>query len=251
MSTAINKKEKIYYYRTKEWYKGPQPHFYNASDFPGTIILESNYEIIRQEIESVYASKTGAFKPNFTPYGRMSGWKTANLYSYFFKYPWVCRKFPKLHEIVRQIPGMCMTQIAVLEPHTRIRAHFGDTNAIVRSHLGIIVPGRLPELGIKVGSEEKGWEEGKVFSFCIVHRHCAWNFTDKPRIVLLVDTIRREYMDERYKIAGNTLALIGMKIFASKFPALKKIPLWLTKDIQYSIGLIFRLYLFLQRTLKW
>lgn len=241
--------EPVYYYITKEWYKGNQPCFYNEEDFPGTKILKDNYATIRQEILDFYQEKGDSIKVNFTPYGyKEEGWRTINLYSYFLRYSEHCKAFPKTDEIVRQIPGMCLAQVAVLKPHTRIKPHLGDTNAIARSHLGIRIPGKFPDLGLQIRNEGRGWQEGEVFTFCIVHRHLAWNYTNDYRIILMVDVIKDEYLHQKYKIAGNTLAVIAMKYLATKFPVLKKMPEPLTRAIHPAIGYLFRFRLFLQRT---
>jgi hypothetical protein len=240
-----------YYISRHDWPKSRHPNFYDDYPLPGNKILLENYEAIREEIERHFACRPEDFRPNFTPYAyHEQGWKTINLYSYFLRYPEHCARFPKIDQIVRSIPGMCMTQIAVLDPHTRIKAHYGDTNAVIRTHLGIRVPGTLPQLGIRVGRQERCWEEGKVFSISIAHRHYAWNYTDQHRIALVVDVIRDEFYEERYKIAGNTLAVIAMKFFATKLPVLKRLPRPLVTWIRVVLGGAFRLRLFLQRNFQ-
>ena len=236
--------EKVFYYVSDKWYKGEQPTFYDEDKLPATAILKLNFEEIKKEIETYYAKNSAELKPNFTPYSyNEQGWKTVNLYSYFLKYPENCKKFPKLDRIANQIPGMCLAQIAVLEPGTTIKSHIGDTDAIIRSHLGIKIPGTLPDCGLRIRSEDRAWKEGEVFSFCIVHRHKAWNLTDDYRIILMIDVIRDEHFEKRYWIAGKTLAVIAMKFFATKFPFLKKMPVPLTHCIHFFTGIFFWLRL--------
>lgn len=244
----MSQPEPLFYYLSNEWYKGSQPPFYDVETLPGTKILRENYPTIRKEIEEYYAARGAEIGANFTPYAyREKGWRTANLYSYFLRYPRVCARFPKTEAIVRQIPGMCLAQVAVLDPHTRIKAHLGDTNALVRSHLGIVVPGGLPEIGIRVGREKRGWAEGEVLALQIARRHYAWNQTDHHRIVLVVDVVRPEYMERRYEIASRALAAIAMKFCATKVPALKRMPRPLVRAIHRVLGWGFRLRLALQR----
>lgn len=241
--------EPIAYYISRRWPKCRQPYYFEPSQFPGTKILEDNFEAIRKEILAYYGEKPEEFQPNFTPYAyREEGWRTLNLYSYYLRYADNCAKFPVLDSIVRQIPGMSMTQIAVLRPRTRIKAHYGDTNGLIRSHLGIVVPAALPDLGIRIHKEDHGWEEGKVFCICIAHRHFAWNDTDHHRIVLVVDTIRPDLFNQRYGVASNALGVITMKFFATKFPVLKKMPRPLVGLIQAAFATVYRLRLWAQRT---
>lgn len=242
--------EPIFYYLSNAWYTGAEPAFYDVEKLPGTKILRENYETIRKEIVDYYESQGDRIEANFTPYAYAEkGWRTANLYSYFLRYPDVCARFPKTDAVVRQIPGMCLAQVAVLDPHTRVKAHLGDTNALIRSHLGIVVPGTLPEIGIHVGHEKRAWVEGDVFAIQIARRHYAWNDTDHHRIVLVVDVMRPEYMDRRYEIAGNALAAIAMKYCATKLPLLKRLPGPLVRAIHRVLGWGFRLRLRLQRDL--
>ena len=240
-----------FYYLLDGWYKGGAPNFYDPDDYPGTKILKDNYAIIKEEIEAYYRDHRAEFKINFTPYSyEQSGWKTINLYSYFLKYPKNCRRFPKTDAIVNKIPGMCLAQVAVLEPGTKITPHFGDTNAIVRSHLGITIPGDLPELGLRIRAEERCWKEGEALSFCIVNRHCAWNLTDQHRIILMVDAFLPAYFERRYEIAGNTLAAMAMKLLATKMTVLKHVPRSFVRVLHPMIGWVFRTYLFFQRVVR-
>ncbi len=238
--------ETPWYYIADLWYTGSEPWFYDATKLPGTKVLEENHAAIREEIESVLRRHGDEFRPNFTPYAWTEpGWKTVNLYSYFLKYPKNCERFPRIAEIVERIPGMCLAQIAVLEPHVRLKAHRGDTNALIRSHLGIVVP--EGDLGIKVGRETRRWEEGRVLAIQIAHRHYAWNRTDAHRVVLVVDVMRPPFLDRRYEVASRALAAIAMKLVATRFPALKRIPHWLTRAIHAGLAPLFRLRLWLQR----
>lgn len=139
-----------------------------------------NYAEIQTEVLNYY----DAMQENFTPtYGYEDkpnfGWKSLSLYVYFLKSRSVCRSFPVTDSIVSQIPGMCGASISVLEGKSKIFPHIGDTDGIIRYHLGLRVPAGLPELGFQVKSEMRAWGNGEVLSFCTVHRHKAWNNTDQ------------------------------------------------------------------------
>ncbi len=249
-SPSTTAPEPLFFYVGPEWYKGREPRFYDVSTLPWVKLLEESYPALRDEIEAVFAADAESFPANFTPYAYSeAGWRTVNLYSYFLRYPAACARFPTVDRVVRQIPGMCLAQIAVLEPHTRIKAHRGDCSALIRTHLGIRVPAGLPELGIRVGREERGWEEGRCFAIQIAHRHYAWNRTDQRRLVLVVDVIRPEYFDARYAIAGKALAAIAMKWCATKLPVLKKLPRPATRAVHAVLGAAFRVRLWVQRRL--
>ena len=86
-------------------------------------------------------------------------------------FPEHMKHLPKLTKIINSIPRVMTAQVAILHPGRRIKAHFGDTNALIRSHLGLVVPGDLPELGFRNKSDEQCWKEGEVLAICIAHRH--------------------------------------------------------------------------------
>lgn len=236
-----------YYINERDWYKGNFPVFYESKDIPASAILRDNYPVIKAEIIDFFSKQGKEIKPNFTPYSyREAGWRTVNLFSYFMKYSKKCAYFPKTTKIVESIPGMSGAQIAVLYPRTRIKAHFGDSNAFVRTHIGIKIPGTLPEIGFRVKNKEVCWKEGDVFSFCAVHRHYAWNNTDEIRIMFQVDTFRPEYLSKKYTIAGNILSSMATKYMATKYRFLRKMPRSIVNVTHISIGFIFTIILLLQ-----
>ena len=238
--------EPVYFYLSNEWYKGNMPTFYESENWELTTFLKENYSKLKDEIVGFYSSRGDEMQSNFTPYNYSEkGWKTLNLYTYGLRYKENCKKFPILDSVVRQIPGLTMAQIAVLEPGVRIKAHLGDTNAIIRNHMGISIPGELPDLGLRVGQQEICWEEGEVFSFCIVHRHYAWNYTKSYRVALIVDVIHPDFEEKIAEVCAESLALISMKFVATKMPFLKDLPKPLTRFMQKCISIPFRFKLFL------
>jgi hypothetical protein len=243
--------EPLYFYLTGNWYTGKMPNFFDVSEMESTKILESNYERMKAEILDFYEKDSESLKPNFTPYKyKEEGWRTINLCAVMLQYPEVIKKFPVVHSVVTQIPHMVTAQIAVLKPHTRVKAHFGDSNAIIRNHLGIVVPGKYPDLGFRNGSKEKCWEEGKVLAICIAHRHYVWNNTDHKRIILLVDTINPAYVKKKFYICAGMLAAATLKGITTKFPFTKKTPAFLVRLLHQPITWAYMLILFLQNNMK-
>tara|TARA_Y100000385_G_scaffold66934_1_gene66718 strand:- start:33428 stop:34207 length:780 start_codon:yes stop_codon:yes gene_type:complete len=246
------KKEKLYFYLTGNWYKGDMPNFYDVTDFESTKLLEKNYSAIKEEILNFYERDALSFKANFTPYKyKEQGWQTINLISFMLKRQSNIKKFPVLFDAVSKIPDLLTIQIAVLKPQTRVKAHFGDTNAIIRSHLGIVVPGTLPDIGFRNGTEEKCWEEGRVLAICVAHRHYVWNNTDKTRIILLVDTIHPDFRAEKTWICSGLLSAAFLKLIATKLPVTKKTPHFIVRLFHSILSVFFRLTLFLQDCLNW
>lgn len=240
-------REPIYFNLYGNWYKGSLPPFVPVEDTLATQLLKDNYAVIKDEIVSYYNSGKEGFAPMYVPHDYQNiNWQVLNFYGFTLKNIDNIKKFPKLNAVLLQIPNMVGAQISVLKPHTRILAHISGSNALIRYHLGILIPGKYPDIGIRVRTEDKCWEEGGVFAFSESHRHFAWNNTDKHRIVLLVDTIHPDYTDKKTYICAASLAIITMKMFTTQFPFLKKMPVWLTKLI-FAVFLIpFYILFFLQ-----
>jgi aspartyl/asparaginyl beta-hydroxylase (cupin superfamily) len=63
----------------------------------------------------------------------------------------------------------------------------------LRCHLGIDVPAGC---GIRVGGVERSWERGRCIVFDDSFPHEAWNESDEPRIVLIVDVWHPDLSDD-------------------------------------------------------
>jgi hypothetical protein len=237
------KPKEPFFYITKEWYKGGAPAFYDNREYPLTKLLEDNSEIIIDEIIRFYKKDSDQTKENFVPYNMdATGWQTLVLYSGGITNKKALPYLPKTWELIKDYPGLSLLMVSILAPGVRLKAHFGDTDAMVRNHLGVVIPDVYPKLGMRIKTEERAWEVGKVLSFCVVNRHYAWNFADKPRIILMVDFVKPEYLDRKREIEGKILAAEGMKFIGTKFPILKKVPTWIVPPLHSFLGVVANLY---------
>lgn len=73
---------------------------------------------------------------------------------------------------------------SVLTPGAHIPPHTGVINCRLVVHLPLIVP---PDCGIRVGTETRGWQEGRCIVFDDTFEHEAWNRSDRTRVVLIFD----------------------------------------------------------------
>jgi aspartyl/asparaginyl beta-hydroxylase (cupin superfamily) len=67
----------------------------------------------------------------------------------------------------------------------RIDPHTGPTNLRLRCHLGLSIPDG--DCGLTVAGETRRWREGTCLVFDDSLEHTAWNHTEAPRVVLIVD----------------------------------------------------------------
>lgn len=173
---------------------GNPPVFPNA-EFPWTALLEENWPAIRKELEQVLVYNDAL--PNLQDIQNEQSvittdnkWKTFFFYGFGVKSEQNCAICPRTAATLEQIPGMLTAFFSILHPQKHIPAHKGLFKGIIRSHLGLIIPGKKGECRMNLDKQTLYWEEGKAFVFDDTYRHEVWNDSNSIRVVLLIDTIR-------------------------------------------------------------
>jgi aspartate beta-hydroxylase len=160
--------------------------FRDPAQLPGALMLERNYEAIRSEIENLAGTD---FQKEAEGLMDRGAWDVFLFYERGLKNAENCARCPAITRIieasntVRTMAGLLY--VSKLNPDTHIKPHVGPTNLRVRCHLGIRIPSG--DCGLKVADETRHWQEGKCLVFDDCLRHEAWNNTQEPRIVLIVD----------------------------------------------------------------
>ncbi len=88
----------------------------------------------------------------------------------------------ELCRVGNQAPEVCFS---VIRPQSTIKAHHGVTNTRMVMHLPLIVPEHCALNLVDVG--EHHWREGKPMMFDDTYLHEAWNRSEQPRLILLMD----------------------------------------------------------------
>jgi ornithine lipid ester-linked acyl 2-hydroxylase len=168
------------------------PCVYDNRLFPWVAGIESNWRTIQSELNRVLARRDEL--PNvqdITVDARAitkdAGWKIFLLVAYGIKSEPNIALCPETWRIVQQIPGLKTAMFSIFQPGKRLPPHRGPYNGVLRLHLGLLVPEHDGDLGIRIGSERRSWDEGSVLIFDDAYEHEAWNETGKPRVVLFVD----------------------------------------------------------------
>ena len=227
--------EKPIYFLWESKYEGSAPAFYPLSDFPAAALLEQNWQLIRDEMlqrDSLHL-RSPTYNPNQAP--GADKWKMVIFYNYLWKRKDNCKKYPKTHELLKQIDGLTFAAFNLLEPHAEIKPHYGDTNATIRCHLGIDIPAPLPDCGLEVNGEKRGWENGKVILFSDAHYHTAWNYSDRERYVFVVDIIRPEYRDQKWWICSGVLSALTLKTIRTRVPVVNILPRFIVQLLHLKI----------------
>ena len=92
---------------------------------------------------------------------------------------------PKTTEVLKRIPNLRTAGFSKLGAGAHIKPHKGYTDAVLRCHLGLVIP--EGDCALKVEEIVYNWKEGKAFIFNDRLLHEAWNYTDSDRYVLLLD----------------------------------------------------------------
>ncbi|MEM9595587.1 MAG: aspartyl/asparaginyl beta-hydroxylase domain-containing protein [Acidobacteriota bacterium] len=189
-------------------YRGDEPFFYPPEDHPWVATLEAAAPMIREELTQLLDADHKSLQPYFSramafPPGQ---WKTLGFFFWNLKLHSNCKRCPGITRLLESIPNLTAGSLSVLEPKSNINPHQGDTNAIIRAHLGLSIPAPLPDCGLQVGDEARSWEEGKMLLFCDAHNHTAWNHADRRRLVFIVDVMHPELADRTSEICSHVLA---------------------------------------------
>jgi len=95
---------------------------------------------------------------------------------------------------------------SVLRPGTHILPHHGVTNTRLVVHLPLVVP---EDCALVVGGEQHAWQEGRGVVFDDTFEHEAWNRSDRPRAVLIVDVWNPDLTEAERAAVTDLVAAIG------------------------------------------
>jgi aspartyl/asparaginyl beta-hydroxylase (cupin superfamily) len=244
--------EKPEYFIQEEPYTGSHAYFYDTENYPAIKKLEANWHIIKDELQDFLSEQEEIKVKNINPpyLSTPDAWKILYLYNFGWKKHDNCDRFPQTHELLKSIPNMTFAGFTVLKPQSKVLPHYGETNAIIRCHLGLTVPAPYPICGMRVGTEEHGWEEGKVLMFSDAHYHTAWNNSDESRYLLLFDIVRDEYAMQKDLVCANVLGALSLKFFYNKKPKLKELPRPVIECVHFLFKSFWFLYLPLQNRFR-
>ena len=164
-----------------------QRRFHDQHRYAVVEALENSFEAIQSEIDALDDPE---FHHESEGLVRAGQWKIFHFFERGKKHEANCARCPTItriveshEETIRAPDGLIY--ISRMLPGTHIVPHIGPTNLRLRAHLGIHVP--AGDCRLRVGGETRNWVEGECVVFDDTFEHEAWNFTDLPRTVLIVD----------------------------------------------------------------
>ncbi len=217
-------------------YYGTAPPFYSPQQkgFEWTKLLENNWQLINKELQQLIKTQhqmEAYFDADLVTTAQ--SWKTIALFWWGVSFKKNCQKCPATTRLLQQIPGMVSASFNLLKAGSTIKPHHGDTDAIVRTHLGLVIPGTLPHCGFLVAKKQHPWETGKTLLFCDAHKHTAWNHTTQDRYILLIDVILPQYLPQQKHICSTILASLFLQSLAQKLPFIANLPLWMQNGLHF------------------
>ncbi len=232
-----------------EEYHGHLDYFYDPELFPELTPLKENWKEIRDEIlqfEKNSGSLSGTSIYNVPP-SAGGEWTVKYLTSFSMKYHNNRKQFPIITSITDKIPNVVFVAISILNPNTEIKPHYGDTNGIVRSHLGLIIPAAYPTIAIRGGDQERGWKEGELLCFINVQRHSVWNRSESRRYVLMVDFVPKILQHRQLEICAKGLGSQSFIYFYNQMALVRAMPKFVHSLMCWIFAAIWRTLLPLQR----
>ena len=192
-------------------YMTDEPAFFPEQEMPWAKALKQHFPVIKAALAPLMQDSNTDLQPYFDDALQYppKNWKSIGFYFWGLRDEANAKRFPEIFEILEKIPGLVSASFSMLEPHSRILPHFGETNGVYRAHMGVRIPAQMPECGFTVKGESRSWQEGELLIFLDANIHAAHNDSDARRYILLVDVIRPEFRKEHKRICVQALSMLS------------------------------------------
>ena len=177
--------------------------WHDARDYEAVRLLESNFEVIRDEAlrlrgdsrldYSVAARPWRSWKRPWTllrPDAAPGTWTVYLLHHMGVNVEALAGSCPRTLAIVDSLPGACAEYpwgdfiFSAMSGGAHLRPHCSIDNLRVRIHLGIAIP---EGCSMRVGRETRTWQPGRCLVFEDSFEHEVWNRSGERRVVLIAD----------------------------------------------------------------
>lgn len=231
-------------------YKGDPVSFFSEDDYRWAKAIEANFEAIKAELLVYLKDHELESYFNDSMVEKKHTWKTVSLKWWGIDFNENQKKFKTTSEILNSFPEIVSASFNLLQANSKIKPHNGDTNAIFRCHLGLIIPKNAADCGFTVNGVTRQWEEGKLLIFVDANYHEAFNNTNEDRYIFLFDVLRDDYRKQEKYVCGIVITGLFLQKIAEKFKFLYKSPSWLIKIVAFILYPFARFCLMLIRLLK-
>ena len=169
--------------------------FIDRSAFAWVHTLEAEADAIRAELKGVMRRPEDiptfhAMSPDQARISKGDNWKTFVMRAFGHRIDDNCAACPNTAALLDGLPGLQNAWFSILAPGYHIPPHRGPTKALVRCHLGLLIPAKAESCWIRVGDQVRHWEDGRCLLFDDTFEHEVRNDTDESRVVLFLDVER-------------------------------------------------------------
>lgn len=198
----------------------PAFEYFDRALFPWFAQLEQATANITEELTALWQDPEAGFEPyvTFDATTPVNQWRELNHSPrWSVKYLWrdgvrqeeMVARCPRTARAVEALPLLDIPAkgptvlFSILAPRTRIPPHTGTSNVRSTVHLPLIVP---EGCGFRVGGDTREWRIGQAWAFDDTIEHEAWNESDKPRAILILDVwnpLLTEVEREIVRLAGG------------------------------------------------
>jgi beta-hydroxylase len=106
-------------------------------------------------------------------------------------------KYPLFNNFIESFGEQCRSAgFSILEPGGEVLTHVDteeDHERYVIVHIPLLIP--TGDVGFKENDETGKWVEGSSFILDVESPHSIWNFTNEPRIVILLELLKEYAYD--------------------------------------------------------
>ena len=179
----------------------PALEFFPRAHFPWLEALEACTAAIAEELAGLLREEDSGFRPyvafdaaqpvnQWAELNHSRRWSAWYLWKDGERQEAHCARCPETMAAMEDVPLLDLpnkgptVMFSILAPHTRIPPHTGSSNVRATVHLPLIVPDHC---GFRVGAESRAWRVGEAWAFDDTIEHEAWNDSDAPRAVLILD----------------------------------------------------------------
>lgn len=171
----------------------PNQPFQDLKQFPELAILQENWQIIRDEAQTLVDAGYIKAAENNNDLGFNSffkrGWKRFYLKWYENFLPSAQTLCPQTVNLLKNIPGIHGAMFTLLPKGGQLKPHRDPFAGSLRYHLGLVTP-NSEKCRIYVDGIPYAWKNGEAVLFDETYIHSAKNETDIDRIILFCDVER-------------------------------------------------------------
>lgn len=232
--------KKVWYNYWQPPYVANVPRYHDSSEFSWTAEPIRNFDQIKKELMKLIEDRDGRLIGHYSDQVNDSAedWNTLAFKQWGIKVKRNLNEVPYIKEWLSRQPYILSASVNILNHGASINPHQGDTNAILRCHMGVEISGGLPELGFEVNGEPRCWEEGDFLIFRDAYEHRAWNNSGRRRVIFVVDYLLDEYRSQKTAISINVRSFQVLQWVVSKWSAIKKWPKWMHRVLFFMVRIL-------------